>query len=149
MNAQEWWREDCPSRGAALHHVHWNACDPGRGGHPGLGIVHAMDECCYCGNAPGRMQVPERDDDTLVEPRIPKHHGYESPNIVRRETSRRIPPRLKAEYLRLLRDGMTPADAESVIALSRGLGPGEGQRQRWTLEELTWLEFVAYRTREY
>lgn len=145
-----WWQEDCPSRGAALSHAHWRDCDPDKGGHPGLpGTVHRWDQCCHCEARAGQIPLPPKDDNTPVEPRAPKHHGVESPNtVVRRETSRRIPPRMKGEYLKLLRDGLTPADAESILALRHGLAPGEGQKQRWTLEELTRLEFVAHRVRD-
>jgi hypothetical protein len=47
-----WWEEDCPARGGALSHAHWQQCDPasvhphdgtGSEGHKHLALM-----CCHC-----------------------------------------------------------------------------------------------------
>lgn len=42
------WQEDCPERGSALSHAHWNMCSP-KGYHPGTNDKHLDDQCCHCG----------------------------------------------------------------------------------------------------
>lgn len=48
MAGRDFWTEDCPARGAALSHVHWDMCYPATG-HPGTGDKHAWTDCCHCG----------------------------------------------------------------------------------------------------
>lgn len=46
--AGPYWDDQCPKRGPALKHVHWNSCDP-KGYHPGSSDKHQIDQCCHCG----------------------------------------------------------------------------------------------------
>jgi hypothetical protein len=41
------WREDCPARGAGLHHAHWSDCHPSNV-HPGTDVTHTYTQCCHC-----------------------------------------------------------------------------------------------------
>jgi len=60
---------------------------------------------------------------------------------------RPVPRAYMAEYAALTGAGLSPADAESVIAVKHGLSPSDAQRQRFNLWELAHLEEVAHRHR--
>lgn len=46
------WSEQCPTRGAALTHAHWDKCSPEA--HPGEPSGHLPFQCCHCrGMDPG------------------------------------------------------------------------------------------------
>lgn len=40
------WQEECPARGPALTHTHWNQCTPQA--HPGEESGHYPFQCCHC-----------------------------------------------------------------------------------------------------
>lgn len=67
------WADDCPGRGPALRHAHWDRC---QGTHPHdgdghEGHEHAPDQCCHCDGFPGRAQgAPTREDPEQVPPPI-------------------------------------------------------------------------------
>lgn len=58
-----WWDQDCPKRGAALSHAHWNVCDP-QGVHPAdgtamAGRTHQLNQCCHCEQLAEKSQEAE------------------------------------------------------------------------------------------
>lgn len=84
----EWWREDCPARGAALSHAHWTDCPDG---HPASMCCHCeqhaptqettltppkttcpphifwLGKCTQCGQPPDLAAKADARDDVLVE----------------------------------------------------------------------------------
>lgn len=48
--AERWWREQCPERGAGLSHAHWSKCDGVHmaDGTPMAGREHSWEMCCHC-----------------------------------------------------------------------------------------------------
>jgi hypothetical protein len=59
-----WWGEQCPARGPALTHAHWNKCDP-KGYHPGTSDKHTANQCCECGLLAGTAAEPAKREETL------------------------------------------------------------------------------------
>lgn len=70
MNRAEFWASNCPARGPALTHAHWNKCHP-QTGHPTTGDTHTYDQCCHCLRSHADMDVHDESvrDDILVEPK--------------------------------------------------------------------------------
>lgn len=74
------------------------------------------------------------------------HREWSPPRVAPTEPPRRpVPACYWRAYLALRNEGMTDADAESVLCLRHGLSLGDGQRQRWTLWELARLDELAWR----
>lgn len=68
------WTDECPARGAALHHVKSSFCDPRSPEHEG----HRPESCCECGFNPWQLRrsqgtatnMPTYSADGPEEPRL-------------------------------------------------------------------------------
>lgn len=142
------WSEDCPERGPALTHAHWDKCTPAA--HPGEDGGHMPFQCCHCRalDPASKMESwpPEREPDLIdVRSRL-EALGLSTPRVVRpneRDTG--------MEDIRApLHDDSTPVEPRAVTGNGPdgvAWGPGRGaltprqyERLLRVMEQQDWLD---------